>query len=99
MIKIYKANNGGLSFECAGMIIKNIERLLLQCFSQVCNIQIFNSFHLSMTKFRNLFSHVRATRRPLHLDDCARGHKSSCTCTNQCLIAPRVTPKRARAAR
>ena len=59
----------------------------------ICKIQIFNSFHLSMIKFRNLSSHMRGTIRwPLHLDDCACGQKSSCT--NQYPIAPRATRHR-----
>jgi hypothetical protein len=35
VIEIHKANDGGLFLKCAAIIIKNIGRLLLQCFSQV----------------------------------------------------------------
>ena len=48
-----KANDGGLSLECAGIIMKKIGRFLLQCFLQVCKIQVFNLFRLNMIDLEN----------------------------------------------
>ena len=53
VIKIHKANDGGLSLECAGIIMKKIGRFLLQCFLQVCKIQVFNLFRLNMIDLEN----------------------------------------------
>ena len=53
VIKIHKANDGGLSLGCAGIILKKIGRFLLQCSLQVCKIQVFNLFRLNMIDLEN----------------------------------------------